>query len=224
MVTVGQVLSTAANLDGLEVSSVDQTGMAQKGGPVVSHLRIGRDAIDGAARLEEGRADVFLVFDLLTAVAPANMARLDPERTQAVVSTAQVPTGAMVADVDREDFPDLARLRERLEERTHERVYLDAEAVALAAFGSQPAANLVVVGVAYQRGAAPPVGVRDRTGDRAERRRGGDQHRRLPPGSRDRHRSGAGHRRTARRTSRAERGGADIVRTRRRRRRARARS
>ena len=164
VVTVGQVLSTAANLDGLEVSSVDQTGMAQKGGPVVSHLRIGRDAIDGAARLEEGRADAFLVFDLLTGVAPANMARLDPERTRAVVSTAQVPTGAMVADVDREDFPDLARLRGRLEERTHERVYLDAEAVALAAFGSQPAANLVVVGVAYQRGLLPPVGVRASNG------------------------------------------------------------
>jgi indolepyruvate ferredoxin oxidoreductase len=155
VVTVGQVLSTAANLDGLEVSSVDQTGMAQKGGPVVSHLRIGRDAIDGAARLEEGRADAFLVFDLLTAVAPANMARLDPERTRAVVSTAQVPTGAMVADVEREDFPDLARLRERLEQRTLERVYLDAEAVALATFGSQPAANLVVVGVAYQHGLLP---------------------------------------------------------------------
>ncbi len=155
VVTVGQVLSTAANLDGLEVSSVDQTGMAQKGGPVVSHLRIGHEAIDGAARLEEGRADAFLVFDLLTAVAPANMARLDPERTQAVVSTAQVPTGAMVADVDREDFPDLATLRQRLEERTHECMYLDAEAVALATFGSQPAANLVIVGVAYQRGLLP---------------------------------------------------------------------
>ena len=51
VVTVGQVLSTAANLDGLEVSSVDQTGMAQKGGPVVPHLRIGHDAIEGAAGL-----------------------------------------------------------------------------------------------------------------------------------------------------------------------------
>ena len=95
------------------------------------------------------------MFDLLTAVAPANMARLDPERTQAVVSTAQVPTGAMVADVAREDFPDLATLRQRLEERTHECMYLDVEAVALATFGSQPAANLVVVGVADQRGLLP---------------------------------------------------------------------
>jgi indolepyruvate ferredoxin oxidoreductase len=155
VVTVGQVLSTAANLDGLEVSSVDQTGMAQKGGPVVSHLRIGAGATVGAARIEEGRADAFLVFDLLTGVAPANLVRLDPERTTAIVSTAQVPTGAMVADVAREDFPDLAALGGRLEARTRAQVYVDADTVALDAFGSQPAANLVVVGVAYQHGVLP---------------------------------------------------------------------
>jgi indolepyruvate ferredoxin oxidoreductase len=155
VVTVGQVLSTAAHLDGLEVASVDQTGMAQKGGPVVSHLRIGPGATAGAARLEEGRADAFLVFDLLTGVAPANLARLDPARTTAIVSTAQVPTGAMVADVGREDFPDVDTLAARVAERTRAQVLLDAEAVALEAFGSQPAANLVVVGVAYQHGLLP---------------------------------------------------------------------
>ena len=71
------------------------------------------------------------------------------------MSTAQVPTGAMVADVAREDFPDVATLGRRVDERTRHQVYLDAEAVALDAFGSQPAANLVVVGVAYQHGLLP---------------------------------------------------------------------
>jgi indolepyruvate ferredoxin oxidoreductase len=121
----------------------------------VSHLRIGPGATDGAARLEEGSADAFLVFDLLTGVAPANLVRLDPERTTAIVSTTQVPTGAMVADVAREDFPDVAILGRRVDERTRRQVYLDAEATALDAFGSQPAANLVVVGVAYQHGLLP---------------------------------------------------------------------
>jgi indolepyruvate ferredoxin oxidoreductase len=157
VVTVGQVLSTAANLDGLEVASVDQTGMAQKGGPVVSHLRIGPGATTGAARLETGRADAYLVFDLLTGVAPANLARLDPARTVAIVSTAQVPTGAMVADVANGRFPDLERLRAELDAHTRSEanVYLDAEALALERFGSQPAANFVVVGLAYQRGLLP---------------------------------------------------------------------
>jgi indolepyruvate ferredoxin oxidoreductase len=160
VVTVGQVLSTAANLDGLTVSSVDQTGMAQKGGPVVSHLRLGDEAIAGSARLEPGRADVFLVFDLLTAVAAPNLARLDPERTVAVVSTSQVPTGAMVADVNREDFPSLDVLRSTLDQHcvANGASYLDAESIAMTTFGSQPAANLIVVGVAYQCGMLPVSG------------------------------------------------------------------
>ena len=156
VVTVGQVLSTAASLDGFEVSSIDQTGMAQKGGPVVSHLRIGPGAGSGAARLEPGRADTYLVFDLLTGVAPVNLARLDPERTRAVISTAHVPTGAMVADLHRE-YPSLDTLLPMIDAVTRSggNLVLDAEAVALERFGSQPAANLIVVGAAYQRGLLP---------------------------------------------------------------------
>src|SRR5262245_45582277 len=151
VVTVGQVLSTAANLDGLEVSSVDQTGMAQKGGPVVSHLRIGPGSIDGAARLEAGRADTYLVFDLLTGVSPANLARVDAAHTRAVVSTARVPTGAMVADASLE-YPDVERLLALIDASTADHFAVDAEAITLERFGSQPAANFLVVGVAHQRG------------------------------------------------------------------------
>ncbi len=156
VVTVGQVLSTAANLDGLDVSSVDQTGMAQKGGPVVSHLRIGPGSGDGAARLEAGRADAYLVFDLLTGVSPINLARLDPARTRAVISTSQVPTGAMVTDLHRE-YPPLPPLLALIEAASVPggNLVIDAEAVALERFGSQPAANLIVVGAAYQRGLLP---------------------------------------------------------------------
>jgi indolepyruvate ferredoxin oxidoreductase len=157
VVTVAQVLATAANIDGLVVSSVDQTGMAQKGGPVVSHLRIGAAAMTGAARVEAGGADAFLAFDLLTGVGPAVLARLDPERTVVVASTSATPTGVMVADVERADHPSAAGLRARLDghSRRDSNLYLDAEEAALDALGSGPAANFVVVGAAYQRGLLP---------------------------------------------------------------------
>ena len=41
IVTVNQVLATAALRAGLEVESLDQIGLSQKAGPVVSHLRFG---------------------------------------------------------------------------------------------------------------------------------------------------------------------------------------
>jgi indolepyruvate ferredoxin oxidoreductase len=63
----------------------------------------------------------------------------------------------MVADVANGRFPDLDRLREQMDSHTRRdaNVYVDAEALALEQFGSQPAANLLVVGLAYQRGLLP---------------------------------------------------------------------
>ena len=157
VVTVGQVLAAAANIDGLVVSSVDQTGMAQKGGPVLSHLRVGDDAVGGAARIEPGRTDAYLVFDLLTAVGDVNLARLSDERTVVVASTTITPTGGMVADATLGVRPSVDVLRALLDERSRsdENLYFDGEAVAKRALGVSLGSNFVMVGAAYQRGLLP---------------------------------------------------------------------
>ncbi len=156
VVTVNQLLTTAALLDGKTTTALDQTGLAQKGGPVVSHLRVGHDH-EGASRLAEGGADTYLVFDVVAGVSRANLARTDPERTVAVVSSSRVPTGQMVSRRTRERFPELDRFRRGIDATTRAdaNVWIDAEAIAKSVFRSQPAANLVVLGVAYQRGLLP---------------------------------------------------------------------
>jgi indolepyruvate ferredoxin oxidoreductase len=160
VVTVNQLLTTAALLDDKPASSLDQTGLAQKGGPVVSHLSIGSGAGSGASRLSEGGADAYLVFDLVAGTSPQNLARADAERTTAVVSTSKVPTGQMVTMKELERFPDEDAFHERIGSvtRSDTSVWLDAEGVARTLFRSQPAANLVVVGVAYQLGLLPLSG------------------------------------------------------------------
>ncbi len=50
VVTVSQILQMAAHLDGLSAAGVDQTGLAQKGGPVISDLRIAAAPITGQVR------------------------------------------------------------------------------------------------------------------------------------------------------------------------------
>jgi indolepyruvate ferredoxin oxidoreductase len=60
VVTVSQVLQMAASLDGLHAAGVDQTGLAQKGGPVVSDLRISAEPITGAVRASQRTVDVLL--------------------------------------------------------------------------------------------------------------------------------------------------------------------
>ena len=73
VVTVSQVLGMAALIDGLHVRGLDQTGLSQKGGPVVSDLRISRGALASASKAPAGSVDVYLGFDLLGAVG-----RLEP--------------------------------------------------------------------------------------------------------------------------------------------------
>jgi indolepyruvate ferredoxin oxidoreductase len=156
VVTVNQILGTAALLDGRHVRSLDQTGLSQKGGPVVSDLKLFSDGAAISNRALAGGADLYLGFDVLVAATPANLEKADPERTVAVISTTRVPTGKMVADVNA-SFPDLAGLRSAIDRvsRSSSNVYLDAQGLAEALFGDPMASNLLLLGAAYQAGAVP---------------------------------------------------------------------
>ncbi len=156
VVTVNQILGTAALLDGKHVAGLDQTGLSQKGGPVVSHLRIADDAREVAGKVGAGEADAYLGFDLLVATQPQHLARARPDATIAVVSTSQVPTGAMVAS-PHVHFPEPSDLMAAIDRvtRKDENVYLDAVELAEAHFADHMAANMIVLGAAYQAGAIP---------------------------------------------------------------------
>jgi len=157
VVTVSQVLATAALLDGHFVTGLDQTGLAQKGGPVVSDLRISAVALeDGANKLGVADCGLYIAADLLTGASAKLLAAADPGRTVAVVSTTRVPTGAMVVDTTAAS-PDADGLVERILARSdRERsVQLDASALASTLLGTEVVANMLLVGAAYQLGALP---------------------------------------------------------------------
>jgi indolepyruvate ferredoxin oxidoreductase len=156
IVTVSQVLGMAALIDGRHVSGLDQTGLSQKGGPVVSDLRIGAAPLEGGGRLGRGSCDLLLALDLLAATTNENLEACSPGRTLAVVSTSAVPTGRMVIDPS-ERFPALDGQLDRIERvtRAGQNVMLDAQALSERLFGDAMQANLIAVGAAWQRGALP---------------------------------------------------------------------
>jgi indolepyruvate ferredoxin oxidoreductase len=156
VVTVNQVLGMAALIDGRHVAGLDQTGLSQKGGPVTSDLRIGSRPLEGAGKASAAGVDLYLGFDLLGASSAANLVTADPERTVAVVSTHEVPTGNMVVDTE-ERFPELAAQLDSVEAATRKElnVYLDAQRLAELLFGDHMPANMLALGAAWQRGALP---------------------------------------------------------------------
>ncbi len=167
VVTLSQILATAAFLDGLQVTGLDQTGLSQKAGPVVSHLKLwGQDpeapSRDGepsdpqaSSAVGEQSADLLLALDLLVAADPRHLARASADRTVTVASTSLVPTAEMV----RGDAgaPDLAALLGAVRERSRPDGFTSVDTVALATalFGDSIAANLIALGAAYQAGALP---------------------------------------------------------------------
>ena len=163
VVTVNQLLATAALLDGKRADGLDQTGLSQKGGSVISNLKIraaggnGQTDQEGVAnKVAAGEADAYLVFDVLTGANPANLDKADPGRTVAVVSSSKVPTGAMVRDTSAE-FPEWAAIQATIDSATvaDKNIYFDAGTVSDSLFRSHMPANVIVLGAAYQQGVIP---------------------------------------------------------------------
>ena len=155
VVTVNQILATAALLDGRHVWGLDQTGLSQKGGPVMSDLRISTQPLE-TGKLTAGGADVYIGFDVLVAVRPDQLKTCDPERTVAVISTSQIPTGGMITNT-RARFPAFDNSRAAIDAvtRAADNIYVDAQGISEELFGDHMPANLLLVGAAYQAGLLP---------------------------------------------------------------------
>ncbi|MCH9668968.1 MAG: indolepyruvate ferredoxin oxidoreductase family protein [Actinomycetia bacterium] len=152
VVTVNQVLATAALRAGYDVASLDQTGLSQKAGPVVSHLRIAASKLEPANRLTPGSADCIVAFDLLVAADAKNLGYGDPAKTISVVSTSKTPTGDMVYDKT-VTYPETPYLLSRLTPVSRHVHSFDGAAAARQLLGSTAATNFLLVGAAYQAGA-----------------------------------------------------------------------
>jgi len=156
VVTVAQVVGTAAMLDGYQVRGLDQIGLSQKAGPVVSDLRLSHAAPTSTNRLGEGQADLLLAFDQLVAASDKGLLVASRDRTTVVGSTSATPTGDMITHPEIA-LPGVSDLIDRLAATTRADAHFwaDAAETTSALFGSATTANLFVVGMAIQSGCLP---------------------------------------------------------------------
>ncbi len=156
VVTIGAIMGVAAHIEGKGVTVLDQLGMAQKGGAVVSHVRLGAtpEALH-AVRLGAGGADLLLGCDLVVSAGADSLARLEPGVSHAVVNTHETITGEFTR------HPDIAfpahTLRLSIEAAAGAEAcdFLEATAIATALLGDSIATNMFMLGYAYQQGLVP---------------------------------------------------------------------
>jgi indolepyruvate ferredoxin oxidoreductase len=156
VITVGALLGMAAHLEGKGTSLLDVTGLAQKNGPVSSHVRIAARPDDlFATRIAAGAADLVLGCDIVVTTSADGLARMSPARTTAVVNTHVAPTAdfATNADLDLSSKAmEDAVARACGESGLHA---IEATKLATALFGDAIAANLFMLGYAMQLGLIP---------------------------------------------------------------------
>ncbi|MFN8051176.1 MAG: indolepyruvate ferredoxin oxidoreductase family protein [Acidimicrobiales bacterium] len=155
VVTTSQILGTAAMLDGLEVQGLDQTGLSQKAGPVVSDLRFTAGLPAPTNSIGSRGCDAVIALDLLVAATDRMLAVADPAHTRLVGSTSETPTGSMVGHPERE-YPETDALRARLARSiAGEPLLVDAAGWCRRLLGSAAGANIFMIGVAVQAGELP---------------------------------------------------------------------
>jgi indolepyruvate ferredoxin oxidoreductase len=156
VITVGALMGMAAHLEGKGASVLDMTGMSQKNGSVTSHVKVAKSPAHlRAQRIATGEADLILGCDMLTAGAQDAISKMRPGRTLAVVNLHEQPPGTFAQNADWQ-YP-AGEVRALIEESVGANAadFIDATKLATALMGDSIAANLFMLGYAWQRGRIP---------------------------------------------------------------------
>ena len=156
VLTVGAVIGMAAHLESRPVSVLDFTGLAQKGGAVLSHVRLASSMEHlHQGRIEPGEADALIACDLVTAADGPALSTLRRDHTRIVCNLDTSATAGMIGDPSYRI--DVDRLVATLKRRAGSSPVdsLDAQKLALAATGDAIGANMLLLGFAYQKGLVP---------------------------------------------------------------------
>lgn len=145
----------AAMLEGKAAATLDMTGLAQKGGQVISHLKIAATAkaID-SVKVQAASADLLIGADVVAAASAEGLSVLG-STSHAVVNTEATVTGAFTANPDL--LVPVAMMTEMIGAQARRNAVSPVAATALARrlLGDAIGANMILVGHAWQRGLIP---------------------------------------------------------------------
>ena len=156
VVTVGAVIAMAAHLEGQHASVLDFMGFAQKGGSVLSFVRIAATRqLLNQVRIDTQQADAVLACDAVVAASPEALQTLRHGRTRVLVNVHETPVADAVRDPDAQLKTDLLIEKMRFSAGDAQVETFDAQALAEQVLGDTLASNILALGYAWQRGLVP---------------------------------------------------------------------
>jgi indolepyruvate ferredoxin oxidoreductase len=156
VVTVGQILAMAAHIEGKGCSVLDMSGLAQKGGPVISHVRLA-DHPDQiySTRVGTGTADLVIGCDVIVTASRDALSRMGEGRTHAAINSTGTPTAAFIRNPDWHYPGSAAEQDIRTACGTGRVDFIDAGRIAAAVMGDAIATNMFMLGYAWQKAWIP---------------------------------------------------------------------
>ena len=182
VLTIGALLGMAAHVEGEASMILDMSGLAQKGGAVLSHVRLSQhtDDVTCSRIVTTGTAIVDRRRRGRRGIARTRSRCASPARTVGIINSHVIPTADFILNRDFNfQTPQGQRVCWR---RRCARIPRSSTSPrpAEALLGDSIATNIMMMGYAYQRGLLPLLGQGDRAGDRGQRRLDQDEHAGLP--------------------------------------------
>ena len=156
IITVGALVATAAHLEGKSASVLDFMGFAQKGGSVIAFVRLAQSPdLLNQARIDTQQADAMVVGDLVVGASPDALQCATRGRTRVAANLNQIPTAAFVRDPDADLHASglLDKIRHAI--GSDAVAVCDVQALAERLLGDTLAANVLLLGFAWQHALVP---------------------------------------------------------------------
>jgi indolepyruvate ferredoxin oxidoreductase len=155
VLTIGALLGMAAHIEGKASMILDMSGLAQKGGAVLSHVRLSEHTADvTCSRIVTGTADLVLAADEVVAAAKETISLCESGRTAGIINSHVIPTADFILN---RDFNFQSRKVNSVLETAlrKDSSFFDFTKPAEMLLGDSIATNIMMMGYAYQRGLLP---------------------------------------------------------------------
>lgn len=154
--TISKILVVAGYLQGYVVDFCDRKGLAIRNGGVYTHVTYTNTGKKISPIIPYGKADLILGLDILEAVRGISSESVfrvaSQERTSAVINTAKTET--MSTLIGNDDF-DVLDLENTIKKGTNGYVGVNLFDISELLFGTKLYANIMLIGVAFQKGLMP---------------------------------------------------------------------